>query len=512
MSDWTSGYVADIGYTYGYYAELNPLRVKLSFLSAGIAFPEINGACELGFGQGISVNVHAAASAVQWWGTDFNPAQASFAQELAALSSVGARLFDEAFAEFCHRADLPDFDFIGLHGIWSWISDENRTVIVDFIRRKLKVGGVLYTSYNTQPGWAAMAPMRDLLMEHAEIMSAPGQDLIGRINNALEFADKLLATQPIYVRANPLVTDRIRKIKDQNRNYLAHEYFNRNWDPMRFAEFAQWIEPAKMTYACSAHLLDHIDAVNLNAEQQQFLQTLPDPLFRQTVRDFMVNQQFRRDYWVKGARLLNPVDKAEQLRAQRFILVVPRNSVELKVTGSIGEATLNEGVYLPVLDALADHKPRTLHQIEQAIKDKGLVFGQVLQAVTILVGKGDLAAAQDDKAIAKAKPYTDKLNTHLMLKARGSHDLAYLSSPVTGGGIAVNRFQQLFLLAKTQGKKTPEDQAQFVWQLLAAQNQRLTKEGKALESAEDNLIELIGQASEFAEKRLPVLKALGIAA
>ena len=28
MTDWTSGYVADIGYTYGYYLELNPQRVK----------------------------------------------------------------------------------------------------------------------------------------------------------------------------------------------------------------------------------------------------------------------------------------------------------------------------------------------------------------------------------------------------------------------------------------------------------------------------------------------------
>ena len=26
MSDWNDGYVTDIGYTFGYYAELNPLR------------------------------------------------------------------------------------------------------------------------------------------------------------------------------------------------------------------------------------------------------------------------------------------------------------------------------------------------------------------------------------------------------------------------------------------------------------------------------------------------------
>lgn len=128
MSDWTAGYVADIGYTYGYYAELNPNRVKLAFINQGLVFPEVGTACELGFGQGLSANIHAAASVAQWHGTDFNPSQAGFAQELAVASGTGAKLYDEAFDEFCSRTDSPDFDYIGLHGIWSWISDENRHV------------------------------------------------------------------------------------------------------------------------------------------------------------------------------------------------------------------------------------------------------------------------------------------------------------------------------------------------------------------------------------------------
>ena len=143
MTDWTQGYVADIGYTYGYYTELNPVRVQLAFLNAGLVPPKAGSACELGFGQGLSANIHAAASITQWHGTDFNPAQAGFARELADISGANAHLFDESFDAFCTRDDLPEFDYIGLHGIWSWISDENRAVIVDFIRRKLKVGGVL---------------------------------------------------------------------------------------------------------------------------------------------------------------------------------------------------------------------------------------------------------------------------------------------------------------------------------------------------------------------------------
>ena len=49
MSDWTSGYVADIGYTLGYFHELHPLRTNLVFLKAGHVPPERGVHCELGF-------------------------------------------------------------------------------------------------------------------------------------------------------------------------------------------------------------------------------------------------------------------------------------------------------------------------------------------------------------------------------------------------------------------------------------------------------------------------------
>jgi SAM-dependent methyltransferase len=511
MSDWTAGYVADVGYTFGYYPELNPLRLRLAFLNAGLAFPEKGAACELGFGQGISANIHAAASASQWFGTDFNPSQAGFAQEVAAASGAGAQLFDQAFAEFCTRPDLPDFDYIGLHGLWSWISDENRAVIVDFIRRKLKVGGVLYISYNTQPGWAAMVPMRDLLAEYSEVMGAPGQGIVARIDASLAFAEKLLATNPRYARANPHVSERIKKIKEQNRNYLAHEYFNRDWLPMSFARMAEWLAPAKLSYACSAHYVDQIDAINLSAEQQALLKELPDSMFRETVRDFCVNQQFRRDYWVKGLRRLSILEQGEAVRAQRVALVQPRADVSLKVRGSLGEVQMQDAVFNPILDTLANHQPKTLGQIEQAVQAKGIKFSKIMQAVMVLAVSGALLAVQDEATTQKAKKNTDKLNAFLMNKARSSGDISYLASPVTGGGIATGRFQQLFLLAKSQGKKQPSDWAQFAWQVLTQQGQRIVKEGKTLETAEENLAELTAQANTFAEKQLPILKVLGIA-
>ena len=113
--------------------------------------------------------------------------------------------------------------------------------------------------------------------------------------------------------------------------------------------------------------------------------------------------------------------------------------------------------------------------------------------------------------VPKAKKRTERLNTHLMTKARSSSELNYLASPVTGGGVPLGRFQQLFLSAQKQGLKLPGEWADAAWQTLNAQNQRVIKDGKALDSAEKNLAELSSQASSFADQKLSVLQALQIA-
>ena len=51
----------------------------------------------------------------------------------ASNSGANEKISDESFELFCARDDLPQFDFIGLHGIWSWISDKNRLIIRDFL-------------------------------------------------------------------------------------------------------------------------------------------------------------------------------------------------------------------------------------------------------------------------------------------------------------------------------------------------------------------------------------------
>src|SRR5262249_25958625 len=133
---WTAGYVTELEYVHGYYRELCPGLLRLACLSAGIAPCPTKQLryLELGYGQGLSINIHAAAVDGDFWGTDFNPTQVAHARALAEASGSQAKLFEDSFAEFAVRPDLPEFDIIGLHGVWTWISDENGRLIVDIIR------------------------------------------------------------------------------------------------------------------------------------------------------------------------------------------------------------------------------------------------------------------------------------------------------------------------------------------------------------------------------------------
>jgi hypothetical protein len=367
---------------------------------------------------------------------------------------------------------------------------------------------VLYISYNTLPGWAAFAPMRHLMTEHAEVLGSEGRGIVSRIDGAIDFAEKLLATNPMFSRANPLVGDRIAKLKNQNRHYLAHEYFNRDWHPMHFATISQWLQAAKVGFACSANYLDLVDVINLTPEQQTFLTDIPDAGLRESVRDFMVNQQFRKDYWVKGARSLSPLETAERLREQKVLLVTHRADVPLSVNGSLGEASLNASVYEPILDLMADHKIRTLGQIEKALSGQDITFAQLRQAVMLMVGAAHFTVIQDEPAVSKAKKNTEKINAHILQKARGSNDISYLASPVSGGGFTVNRFQQLFLLAMQHGHGDPAQWAEFAWQVASTQHLRIRKEDRLLETPDEIRSELLRQASSFAVRELPVLKVL----
>lgn len=508
--DWTAGYVADIGYSSQYYAELNPARLPIALLNAGYAPPRIRTACELGFGQGVSVNMHAAAQPdVEWYGNDFNPSHAAFAAGLAEAAGSKAHLTDQSFAEFFARDDLPDFDFIGLHGVWSWISDENRALIVDFLRRKLRVGGIVYISYNTLPGWAAAMPLRQIMAQHAATLSAPGLATEAKVEAALAHVEALFAAEPAYLAANPQLAERFAQMKTLDRRYLAHEYFNRDWKPMYFAEVADMLSSAKLSFACSANYSDMLDDIWMTPAQKALIDAAPTDLLTQGVRDVIVNQQFRKDIWIKGGETPPARRRMQMLAEQRIVLVAPVESVNMTIELNGRQITLQEEVYKPILNVLSDHRPHSIEKIQSAVAAAGVEPMQVLQAAIVLMATNNVVPARPEEAAAASRDGVDRMNAAILERVLRGEELPFAASSETGGGVALDRATQLIAYVVGRGAATANEIADQAWLLLRAEGRVLMKGGQPIETLEGNMAELRVQAEVFLKQKAPLLRALG---
>jgi SAM-dependent methyltransferase len=514
--DWTAGYVADIDYTHGYYRELAPGLIDFSLLLAGYAPPDRANMryLELGYGQGLSANIHAAACNGAFWGTDFNPTHASNAQTLAAVAKSDAHFFDDSFADLLANEDLPEFSYITLHGVWSWLNDDNRAAIVDIIRRRLRVGGVCYMSYNTLPGWSMAMPLRHNMSLHAETAGSDVQGVVGRIDASIGFGSKLAEVGARYFAANAGAKGRLDAIAGQNRNYLAHEYFNRDWAPMYFSDVHDRLSNAKLGYACPANIMEHMDAFNLTAPQRELLAGIPYNVLRETVRDYLVNQQFRRDLYTRGARKLTPLERLERMNQLRVTLTVSPDDIAWEVESGLGKVTLKEEIYKPIVEELAasGSTPKSIGELGERPKITALPAGALVEGLSVLIGSGRVHPVQSDEDIEVAKPRCARMNAHLIARARISGDVASLASPVLGAGVAVGRFEQMFLGSRAKGLKTPSEWAAEAWETLRQQNQSIIKDGQVLQTPEANVEELNTQAKALADKKLPHLTRLGVVA
>ena len=460
---WNEGYFTDEGYTYSYSREINPVFLRYCLLLRGFATLESNDGvhCELGFGQGVSINIHATANPGSFVGTDFHPGMAAHAIDLATAANNGARLYDDSFEQLLARNDLPQFDSISLHGIWTWVSRDNQKLIVEFARRHLKPGGMLYVSYNCFPGWSPSAPLRNLFSLHDRFANASARS-DERIDAALEFSEALLAANPKYAAAAPSLGARLQSIKGQDRHYVAHEYFNRDWNCMYFADMVDALAPAKLDYATTAVPLDSVDPLNLSTEGMDFLETIEHPIMREQARDYFVNQHFRRDLYVRGATRLSAAERRARMLHSRFALLQSWETVAGSVTGPAGEATLQAEIYGPVLDALAAQN-YAAKSMRQLLSETAMAYDDLEQALAVLIGMGAVAPCQSEAAESQVSGRCAALNLQLCKRSLYGANIQTLASPVTGGGVTVSRFQQLFLISIKQGKQQPAEWAQLAW-------------------------------------------------
>lgn len=497
--NWSSGYVTDLTYSHGYYHELAPPFMRFFLLMNGWGNLGRGGSynyCELGYGQGVSCNVHAAANPRgQFFGTDFHPDHALFAQGLAEQAGLQAQWLALGFEQML-EAPLPQFDVIALHGVWSWVDPAARHALVEFMRRRLKVGGVVYISYNILPGWGPERPLRDLLWLHTELAGATGAPTAVKIKDALAFAERLRLGKAAFFERSAPARQMLEDMLRDDVHVVAHEYFNRAWHLTYFADLAQALDAAGLGFACSVHRSDITGEVFERAQGTDFGDLAP--ALRQTANDFLLNRRFRRDLFVRGANKLPPAERQALLEQVGLVLVRPAESVSASLQTPYGTVNLDASIVRRI--AAAMHAAPGCISIRDLIERADLHSTpreRVFETIAALVGQSQLSPVFDDDAACAGSARARAMNLAVAERSRHDDRLCYLASPVTGQGIEATRMDRLFLLAWEQGARTPEELCAATW-----------KPGSAGEPGSRG--EHAARATQFTEAVLPLWRRLGI--
>ena len=513
MGDWTGGYVADLEYVTGFYREQSPTFLNFVCMLNGYEpLPLHDGFtyCELGCGLGLTVGLLAAADPRgDFVGVDFNPAHMAAARTMAEEARLtNLRFVEASFEELIDPdgPDLPQFDIVTMHGVYSWVTPENRAYLVEFLRRFLKPGGMLYVSYNCQPGWAAAVPVQRMLLEYARnIPDRSDRQLM----EAVGFIQELHKLGAAPFTDNYFVERLGQWVNSGEVVYLVHEYLSGGWQPLFHADVARDMAGAKLNYVGAARLLDNFPDLTLTPEQKQRVNAIASPTLKEMTKDYLRPKLMRHDVYVRGARRMPKMRQDDLMRSLPLALAIPRPHATLTIDTPLGQATISEDVYTPVLDALAE-RPHTLGELIDlpALRGKpGLSMAEIAGMLT-----GTDQTLPLDPTAHHEPPRAKQFNLTLgrqCLYAKTNTRIG-LACSLVSTGIYATVIEALAYLGLESGlPENAAELARFVYAPIAARGENLIEKGEPITDEAQALALLTERTAGFLEHKLPLLRHLG---
>lgn len=442
MPNSTDSHVASHSYASNFYKEQTPAHLHYAQLcgvggQAGVGLPtafssdDMFASCDIGCGFGLTPLITAAVDpTADIWGFDFNPEHISSATALSEVAGISNATFLTASFETFLDQETPDFDLITLHGIFSWVSPENRQQIRDILAKKLKPGGMVYVSYNCSTGWASAAPMQQFLCDYVD---RHGSELKNGAIDSVVLVDQMRTAGASFFGVNPQAGKILDKALQSDPRYLVHEYLTGHWTVFSPAQVANELSGAGLEYAGSADVTHAFDVFHMTPEAQAMLNSIDDPLLRQGVRDFFMTPLLRKDIFVKNPQQISPKQQTELLLDQRFCTTKAADQLPQHFNFPRGGVSLTAEAHAAIKAAMIQG-PASARMIIDASSTE---TKSVLNGLKLLTNIGFLAPALPEAMTKAAQEQTYRFNAALAgFEENGDEPVPFYASPVTGGGIS----------------------------------------------------------------------------
>ncbi len=445
-SEWVDGYVFDIPYTANFYYQQTPDFLNFCTLLSGIEPPEFsNGFKYLELGSGMGFNLNAIASMYpegDFYGVDFNPEHIRFSNKIknqAGLKNV--EFFEMSFEEVLNQKidEFPMFDYITLHGIFSWVSKENRDIIVRILKNKLKPGGICYITYNDMCGWFNYVPLQRLLLDYSKLFPDIGS--IAKINMGINLAKRLKESGSVYFNS-PFIEKILEKF-EKDRKYVVHEYLNEDWQPLFFTQVLSHMKHAKVQYVGQGEPIWYFDNLFLNKKQQELLNGLRSQLLREVVKDFIVRMSFRKDIYIKGTSPIPPPLVTKRIKQVRVFLRLVSMDKRYKI--KLPYANKNANIDPEFLERLVEILSENIYTIGELMDIPELGLNNIfdfLRTISILLHSRTIDLVLGE---SKTNNVADVINLNKVVakESRYKNILRQFCIPKSRSGIAVNLYQRL---------------------------------------------------------------------
>jgi hypothetical protein len=351
-----AGYVNDVAYAATFQPELAPAWLDLVAVLGGFAAPRSGGApawCELGCGLGLTAIVVAGCNpGALVHGIDASPGHIRAARKAAHDAGVPATSFHALDFAAAIELDLPRFQYIVAHGVYSWIDAEAKFALRRFIDRHLAPGGLVYVSYNAMPGWAADMPFQHLVRALAG--DAPG-DSVAQFAGAAETIQHLKAAGAAALAASPMAATGWEDTKDRlPKAYFAHEYLAPAWRPLYVDEVRADMAGIGLTPVGSATLRENFDSFVLKRAAREALDRIGDRDRRELVRDYFLFQRFRRDVFGRAPARIGEEERRARLFSLPFALACPPDEVAFAMATQAGTVRFDNPVARRIVERLGD--------------------------------------------------------------------------------------------------------------------------------------------------------------
>ncbi len=433
---WHDGYVVDVPYIEPITTELCPAWFSMAAVLHGQ--PPIDRSrpliwAELGSGSGLSACMVAAANAnVEVWGCDVNPAHVERSRTLVAKAALTNCTFDEASFEQVAINELlgpPEVDVVVVHGVYSWVSPANQGHIAEFIRRRLRPGGLAYVSYELATGWSSMKPLAEAMRLHAQVD--------GRRSD-LAFPDAAASVQRLadggarYFPLGPQEASQMSSMVTADPRYAAHEYLGGHFRPVMFDEVADMMATARCSYVGSLDAADHLTGLWVPPELTDLVVNTTDVTLQQMLRDVIVQRPLRRDLFRRGLATPTDVEREEWLR-NLSVVGLGKDFFEGAAVGvPVGEVNLDPLFYRPLVDALVV-EPLNAVAIQSIVP--GLDLTDAVAALSFLVSGGYASPEATGWAGESASSAARRFNEVIVAENRTGADHACVIAPAVGAAV-----------------------------------------------------------------------------